>query len=124
MILIYCLFTVLLVSIICSPAKEFADTRSLAAHAYVSSKGNKKADHLGLHKALCVLMGWNSDFVTGNTWKKQVLPDAEALAQKEDLILWPPLVIIHNSSIGRKNPDEQKVVTVEEMEAILRGIQV
>ncbi|PIA25226.1 hypothetical protein AQUCO_12200005v1 [Aquilegia coerulea] len=111
----------LLCSICGSTSKAFANSHSLASHAFVSSKAGLRADHLGLHKALCVLMGWNSD-VTGSTWVRQILPDPEALAIKEDLILWPPLVIIHNSSIGSKNPDEQKVVTVESMEAILAGM--
>ncbi|PIA27247.1 hypothetical protein AQUCO_08200039v1 [Aquilegia coerulea] len=80
-------------------SKAFANSHRLASHAFVSSKPRLRADHLGLHKALCVLMGCNSD-VTGNTWVRQILPDAEALPIKEDLILWPPLTIILNSTTG------------------------
>ncbi|OVA03615.1 XS domain [Macleaya cordata] len=110
----------LLCSVCGSLSKEFVDTRSLVKHTFTSLKVGLRADHLGLHKALCVLMGWRSAVVPDDAWVQRVLPDAEALSLKEDLILWPPLVIIHNTSILNANPDERKVVTVEEMDAILR----
>ncbi|XP_020107633.1 uncharacterized protein LOC109723606 [Ananas comosus] len=109
-----------------SLSKDFSDTHSLLAHTYHARKGGLRTDHLGLHKALCVLMGWN--------WR--VAPDTsrayesssavvEAKALRDDLILWPPLVIIHNSSIGIKvSADKAKIVTTEQMEELLREIGV
>ncbi|XP_010243910.1 PREDICTED: uncharacterized protein LOC104587843 isoform X2 [Nelumbo nucifera] len=114
--------SILRCSVCRSLSKDFIDTQSLAAHAWMSPKVGLRAEHLGLHKAICVFMGWNSSVALDSSWNPQVLPDAEALAVKEDLILWPPLVIIHNSSIGNKNPEGRKIVTIEEMEAKLRGV--
>lgn len=88
----------------------------------MSHKVGLRAMHLGLQKAICVLMGWNSvvphDMIT---WVPDVLHDEEAMAQKEDLILWPPVVIIRNISMSNNNPKEQKVVPIEGVEAFLRG---
>ncbi|KAE8669871.1 hypothetical protein F3Y22_tig00112215pilonHSYRG00156 [Hibiscus syriacus] len=53
------------------------------------------------------------------TWVPQVLPEAEALAQKEDLVLWPSMVVIHNISMANNNPQEQKVVPIEGVQAFL-----
>ncbi|KAI7988568.1 hypothetical protein LOK49_LG13G00724 [Camellia lanceoleosa] len=49
------------------------------------------------------------------------VPDAEARAQKEDLVLWPPVIIIHNSSIAENNVGERKVITLEALGEFLRG---
>ena len=77
------------------------DTQRLVTHAFMSHKTGLRAKHLGLHKAICVLMGWDTVVPQDTvTWVPQVLPQAEALAQKEDLILWPPIVIIHNISMS------------------------
>ncbi|RZC82280.1 hypothetical protein C5167_045066 [Papaver somniferum] len=105
-----------------SLSKEFPDTQSLVRHAFTSLKVGLRADHLGLHKALCVLMGWKSSEVPDGRWSLQVLPEAQALSLKEDLVLWPPQVIIHNSSILNENPDERKVIKIEEMEGILKDM--
>ncbi|KAJ4720629.1 Suppressor of gene silencing protein [Melia azedarach] len=105
-----------------SLSKEFMNTQSLVRHAFMSHKVGLRAQHLGLQKAICVLMGWNT-FVPHDmiTWVPEVLPDAEAMAQKEDLILWPPIVIIRNISMSNSNPKEQKVIPIEGVEAFLRG---
>ncbi|KAF8403236.1 hypothetical protein HHK36_011337 [Tetracentron sinense] len=111
-----------LTCIVCgSLSKEFVDTRRLVTHAYMSLKVGLRAQHLGYHKALCVLMGWNVAPLDNSMWVHRVLPNAESLALKEDLILWPPLVIIHNSSILNNDPDGRKMVTIDVLEAILRG---
>ncbi|RVW34143.1 hypothetical protein CK203_092834 [Vitis vinifera] len=103
-------------------SKEFMDTQRLVTHAYMSHKFGLRADHLGLHKAICVLLGWNSIVPPDTiTWVPHVLPGDEALTQKEDLILWPPLVIIHNISISNSDPEEWKLVTIEALGAFLRG---
>lgn len=104
-----------------SNSKEFEDTLSLAQHAFMSRKVGSKSEHLGLHKALCVLMGWNSAVFSNSAWVRRTLPDAEASSLKEDLIIWPPVVVIHNSSIANDNPDERMIVSVEKLRDILRG---
>uniref|UniRef100_M1BPX6 XS domain-containing protein n=1 Tax=Solanum tuberosum TaxID=4113 RepID=M1BPX6_SOLTU len=105
-----------------SQLKEFKDTRSLAVHCYMSQKVWLKAKHLGLHKAICVLMGWNSDAPPdGKLWLPVAVPAPNALAQKEDLILWPPVVVIHNCSGLVTGLDGQKVTTTEAVENFLRG---
>ncbi|KAI3838848.1 hypothetical protein MKX03_002624 [Papaver bracteatum] len=111
-----------LCSVCGSLSKEFPDTQSLVRHAFTSLKVGLRADHLGLHKALCVLMGWKSSEVPDGRWSLQVLPEAQALSLKEDLVLWPPQVIIHNSSILNENPDERKVIKIEEMEGMLKDM--
>ncbi|KAL4369374.1 hypothetical protein GQ457_05G019930 [Hibiscus cannabinus] len=104
-----------------SYSKEFMDTQRLVTHAFMSHKVGLRAEHLGLHKAICVLLGWDSVAPPDTiTWVPQVLPEAEALAQKEDLVLWPPMVVIHNISMSNNNPQEQKVVPIEGVQAFLR----
>lgn len=105
-----------------SVSKEFLDTQRLITHAYMCLKGGLRARHLGLHKAVCVLMGWNTVVpYDTKTWVPEVLPPAEAMSQKEDLILWPPLIVIRNISMSNNNPKEQKVIPIEQVEAFLRG---
>lgn len=90
-------------------------------HTIMSSKVGLRVRHLGLFKALCLLMGWDSEVTPNKPWVHQALPVAESLALKEDLIIWPPVVIVHNSSIGNSNPDERMIVTNDMLETILRG---
>ncbi|XAR53481.1 hypothetical protein NMG60_11022052 [Bertholletia excelsa] len=110
--------------IVCSRSlsKEFLNTQRLVRHAFMSHKNGLRAQHLGLQKAICVLLGWNTvvapDVIT---WVPEALPDAEARAQKEDLILWPPVVIIHNNSNLENNVERQKVMTLEAVGEFLRG---
>ncbi|XP_043816857.1 uncharacterized protein LOC110624031 isoform X2 [Manihot esculenta] len=105
-----------------SSSKDFMDTQRLVTHAFMSHKVGLRALHLGLHKAICILMGWNT-FVPCDmkTWVPDVLPGAEAWAQKEDLMIWPPLVIIHNISMSNADPEQQKVIPIEGVESFLRG---
>ncbi|XP_077235853.1 uncharacterized protein LOC143877592 [Tasmannia lanceolata] len=113
-------FGSLLCSVCGSHSKEFVDTHSLVTHAFHSLKVGLRTDHLGLHKAMCVMMGWSS-LVAPDTGKAyQSMPVSEASALKEDLILWPPLVIIHNSSMENKNTNAHKVITNERMGEILK----
>ncbi|KAK9153756.1 hypothetical protein Sjap_001236 [Stephania japonica] len=110
-----------LLCLVCgSTSKEFTDTQALASHAFMCQKGGLRTNHLGLHKGLCVLMGWKSDAGPGGNWFPLSLPSTVASALREDLILWPPVVIVHNISI--ENPDRRQIVTVEEMTAILRDM--
>ncbi|KDP45006.1 hypothetical protein JCGZ_01506 [Jatropha curcas] len=105
-----------------SASKDFLDTQRLVTHAFMSHKVGLRAQHLGLHKAICILMGWNTYVPCDTqTWIPDILPDTEAWAQKEDLMLWPPLVIIHNISMSNDNPEQQKVIPIEGVEAFIRG---
>ncbi|KAB2627108.1 hypothetical protein D8674_020726 [Pyrus ussuriensis x Pyrus communis] len=105
-----------------SLSKEFMDTQRLVRHAYMSHRVGLRAQHLGLLKAVCVLLGWSTVVPPDTvTWAPQVLPRAEALAQKEDLILWPPVIVVHNISMSDNNPQSWKVVSMEALEAFLRS---
>lgn len=90
-------------------------------HALTSSKAGLRSQHLGLQKALCALMGWKSADAHKDCWVREKLSNAETMALKEDLIIWPPVVIIHNSSITSNNQDQRVVVSAEELESQLRG---
>lgn len=103
-------------------SEEFADSESLVRHALTSSKAGLRSQHLGLHKALCALMGWKSADAHKDSWVREKLSNAETVALKEDLIIWPPVVIIHNSSITSSNPDQRVVVSAEELESKLRDM--
>lgn len=104
-----------------SYSKEFLNTERLVNHCFMCHKARLRSEHLGLHKAVCVLLGWDTTLpVDAITWVPQVLPDEEALAQKEDLILWPPIVVIHNISMSNNNPQEQQVIPLEGVQAYLR----
>ncbi|PSR89882.1 suppressor of gene silencing like protein [Actinidia chinensis var. chinensis] len=104
-----------------SDSEEFQDTESLVRHACMALKAGLRAQHLGLHKALCSLMGWQSAEILNSQWVCQLLPDAETVAHKEDLIIWPPIVVVHNSSIKNTNPDAQ-IISIEMLESILRDM--
>lgn len=98
------------------------DTQRLVKHAYMSHKIGLRAQHLGLAKAICVLMGWNSALPQDTvTWVPEDLHKEEAVVQKEDLIIWPPVVIVRNISMSCSNPGKWKVITIEALEAFLRS---
>ncbi|THG03513.1 uncharacterized protein LOC114308815 isoform X2 [Camellia sinensis] len=105
-----------------SDSKVFLDTKSLVMHACTAPKVGFRARHLGFHKAVCSLMGWKSAEILNSQWVHQVLPNAETVAVKEDFIIWPPVVVIHNSSVGNINPDGRVIVSIEELEAILKDM--
>ncbi|XP_066400247.1 protein SUPPRESSOR OF GENE SILENCING 3 homolog [Miscanthus floridulus] len=83
-------------------SKDFADVHGLVMHASNPPNADSLVDHLGLHKALCVLMGWDYTKVPENSKGYQSLPSDLVQASRDDLIVWPPTVIIHNTSTGRK----------------------
>ncbi|KAL5830903.1 hypothetical protein ACOSQ4_016257 [Xanthoceras sorbifolium] len=109
-------------SVCCSNSKEFADTLSLLQHAFMCQAAGLRAEHLGFHRAICVLLGWSYETNPNGFWVRQTLSNAEALAMKEDLIIWPPVVFIHNSSIANANPDERMIVSIEKLKAIIKGM--
>jgi hypothetical protein len=104
---------------LCRFPKDFVDTHSLVMHTFNSRKVGLRAEHLGLHKALCVLMGWNHVVPPDNAKVYQSLPDARAM--KEDLILWPPLVIVHNANGEMKKDGSEHVISNLDMDEILQG---
>lgn len=104
-----------------SSSKEFQGTQNLAKHALMSRKVGLRAQHLGLHRAICVLLGWSLVTADPINWVPEPLPDDIALTQKEDLILWPPLVVIHNISMAVDDPKDQRVIPRERIETFLRG---
>jgi len=81
-----------------------------------------KTKHLGFHKALCVLMGWNWHVAPDTSKAHYSIPSEEVNAMREDLMLWPPVVVIQNSSAGNEAKDTgAKVVSIEEIEGVLAG---
>ncbi|KAI3754850.1 hypothetical protein L1987_54642 [Smallanthus sonchifolius] len=84
-------------------SKDFPDMHSLIMHTYNPEKStsDQVADHLGLHKALCILMGWNYLMPPDNSKVYQRLSAEEITADRDDLIMWPPHVILHNTITGK-----------------------
>lgn len=81
-----------------------------------------RVDHLGLHKALCVLMGWNYVKAPENSKAYQLLSPDDSQANREDLILWPPIVIIHNTNLGRRKDGRMEGMGNKEMDNKLKGM--
>uniref|UniRef100_A0ACD5YI34 Uncharacterized protein n=1 Tax=Avena sativa TaxID=4498 RepID=A0ACD5YI34_AVESA len=68
-------------------------------------------------------MGWNWHVAPDSSKLYQFIPTEEVNAMKRDLMLWPPVVIIHNSSIANKaKVGEAKIVSIEEIEGVLADI--
>ncbi|VFQ79840.1 unnamed protein product [Cuscuta campestris] len=83
-------------------SKYYSDTHSLIMHAYHSDNADSTVDHLGFHKALCVLMGWNYLIPPSGSKSYQLFSAKEASANVDDLIIWPPLVLIQNTITGKR----------------------
>ncbi|GAB4859745.1 hypothetical protein Ancab_011223 [Ancistrocladus abbreviatus] len=66
-------------------------------------------------------MGWDSATGPDGLWTCRTLPDAEALAVKEDLIIWPPVVIVHTSSAANYYLNE-RTASLESLQTSLRGL--
>ncbi|XP_057804891.1 uncharacterized protein LOC131020208 [Salvia miltiorrhiza] len=105
-----------------SNSKEFVGTERLAMHAFTSKKVGMRSQHLGLHKALCVLMGWKTTEHPSSQWHREVMTDAETQVLKEDLIIWPPIVVVHNSTIDSMSPDERVIISAEKLDTKLRDM--
>lgn len=105
-----------------SVSKEFLDTQRLAMHAFMSHKVGLRAQHLGLHKAICVMLGWDSATPPETIrWYPETLSSTEIMVQKEDLIIWPPVIIVHNTSISNNDSNAQGPTTIEALGQFLRG---
>ncbi|KAG6736294.1 hypothetical protein POTOM_060960 [Populus tomentosa] len=57
--------------------KDFPDMHALIMHTYSSDNADVRVDHLGLHKALCILMRWNYSMPPDNSKAYQFLPADE-----------------------------------------------
>ncbi|XP_072986121.1 uncharacterized protein [Typha latifolia] len=109
--------------IVCGRAsKDFADVHGLIMHAYNSQNADLHVDHLGLHKALCVLMGWNYAKAPENSKAYQLLPADDAQINREDLILWPPTIVIHNTNSGRRKDGRMEGIGNKEMDTKLKEL--
>lgn len=102
-------------------SKEFSDMHGLIMHTYHSDNANLLPDHLGLHKALCVLMGWNYSEPPDDSKSYQNLSAAEVAENQNDLIMWPPLVIIHNTCTGKNKEGRVEGLGNKAMDARLKG---
>ncbi|PVH34415.1 hypothetical protein PAHAL_8G215200 [Panicum hallii] len=98
---------------------DSVDLHALLNHAYHAKNAEHRADHLGFHKALCVLMGWNYSVAPVHKTAYQALSTAAAEANQGDLILWPPTVIIENT-YKSKNDGQKDVMSNKELESKLR----
>lgn len=103
-------------------SKEFPDMHDLILHTYNPDKADLLVDHLGLHKALCVLMGWNYSKPPDSSRAYQSLSADEAAANQDDLIMWPPTVLIHNTHTGKVKDGRLEGLGNKAMDNILRGL--
>ncbi|CAB4292050.1 unnamed protein product [Prunus armeniaca] len=103
-------------------SKDFPDMHSLIMHSYNSDSADLRVDHLGLHKALCVLMGWDYLKPPDNSKAYQFLSAEEAAANVDDLIMWPPVVIIHNTVTGKSKDGRMEGLGNKAMDSIIRDL--
>ncbi|KAL4312653.1 hypothetical protein GQ457_01G022380 [Hibiscus cannabinus] len=103
-------------------SKDFSDMHGLIMHTYYSDNVDMRVDHLGLHKALCVLMGWNHSKPPDNSKAYRFLPADEAASNQEDLIIWPPMVIIHNTITGKGKDGRMEGMGNKTMDSKLRDL--
>lgn len=102
-----------------SNSKEFGNTVALVMHAVMSKNVGCRVEHLGFHKALCVLLGWDSAPATNGPWAWKTLPPSQASSLREDLIIWPPVVVIHNSSIANASSGDRVIISIEDLQTVL-----
>ncbi|KAH9682636.1 RNA recognition motif XS domain-containing protein [Citrus sinensis] len=103
-------------------SKDFSDMHGLIMHTYNSDNADLRVDHLGLHKALCVLMGWNYSKPPDNSKAYKFLPPDEAAANQDDLIMWPPVVIIHNTLTGKGKDGRMEGLGNKAMDKTIRDL--
>ncbi|XP_022721840.1 uncharacterized protein LOC111279188 isoform X2 [Durio zibethinus] len=103
-------------------SKDFPDMHGLITHTYYSDNADLRVDHLGLHKALCVLMGWNYSKPPDNSKAYQFLPANEAASNQEDMIMWPPVVIVHNTITGKGKDGRMEGLGNKAMDSKLRDL--
>ncbi|XP_074292321.1 uncharacterized protein LOC141619193 [Silene latifolia] len=103
-------------------SKHFPDVHSLVMHAHKPDNADSQVDHLGLHRALCALMGWNCMRAPDNSRMYQFLPAEDAAAFQDDLIMWPPTVIIHNTNTGKGKDGRMEGLGNKAMDSKLRDL--
>ncbi|XP_050132462.1 uncharacterized protein LOC126608558 [Malus sylvestris] len=103
-------------------SKDFPDMHSLIMHSYNSDSADMRVDHLGLHKALCVLMGWDYLKPPDNSKAYQFLSAEAAAANVDDLIMWPPVVIIHNTVTGKSKDGRMEGLGNKAMDSTIRDL--
>ncbi|XP_038874568.1 uncharacterized protein LOC120067168 [Benincasa hispida] len=103
-------------------SRDFPDMHGLIMHTYNSESADLQVDHLGLHKALCVLMGWNYSKPPDNSRGYRFLSADEAAANQEDLIMWPPIVIIHNTITGKSKDGRMEGLGNKAMDSKVRDL--
>ncbi|KAF9677596.1 hypothetical protein SADUNF_Sadunf08G0124100 [Salix dunnii] len=103
-------------------SKDFPDMHALIMHTYSSDNADLHVDHLGLHKALCILMRWNYSKPPDNSKAYQFLPADEAAANQDDLIMWPPVVIIHNTITGKSTDGRMEGLGNRAMDSKMRDL--
>uniref|UniRef100_A0A1J3F8I4 XS domain-containing protein n=1 Tax=Noccaea caerulescens TaxID=107243 RepID=A0A1J3F8I4_NOCCA len=104
--------------------KDVQDTHGLVMHAYCSDDANTRVHHLGLHKALCVLMGWNFSKAPDNSKAYQNLPAEVAAVNQDQLIIWPPHVIVHNTSTGKGKDGRMEGLGSKRMDSRMRELKI
>ncbi|KAF3786154.1 Suppressor of Gene Silencing 3 protein [Nymphaea thermarum] len=103
-------------------SKEFTDVHCLIMHAFNAQNPDLRIDHLGLHKALCSLMGWSYKKQPENSKIYQSLSAEDAAANRDDLVIWPPLVIIQNTNTGRRKDGRMDGMGNKEMDIKLKEL--
>ncbi|PNY08026.1 hypothetical protein L195_g004536 [Trifolium pratense] len=66
-------------------------------------------------------MGWNHSKPPDNSKAYQYLSADEAEANQDDLIMWPPLVIIHNTNTGKSRDGKMEGLGNKWMDGKIRG---
>ncbi|KAL3648965.1 hypothetical protein CASFOL_005368 [Castilleja foliolosa] len=103
-------------------SKDIPDAHSLIMHSYTSDNPKMILDHLAFHKALCVLMGWNYSTPPDNSKAYQNFSADRAEANRDDLIMWPPSVLVLNTITGKGRDGRMEGLGNKAMDSVLRDI--
>ncbi|KAJ0264728.1 Uncharacterized protein HA466_0030300 [Hirschfeldia incana] len=103
--------------------EDVQDTHGLVMHTYYCDDASSRVHHLGLHKALCVLMGWNFSKPPDNSKAYQNLPAEMVAINQDELILWPPHIIVHNTSTGKGKDGRMEGLGSKRMDDRIRELK-
>ncbi|KAI5067498.1 hypothetical protein GOP47_0018026 [Adiantum capillus-veneris] len=87
-------------------------------HTLQSQKKGLRAEHLGLCKAICSIMRWRHTIDPAGGKAYQDCSAEEAKSNNEDLILWPPAVIVHY--VAKKIEGQQETVAESAVKDFLK----
>jgi XS domain len=90
-------------------------------HAYNAMNPELLVKHRGLHKALCVLMGWDPTVEPNCSKEYRMMSPDQAQANRDDLVIWPPTVVIQNTNTSSKKDGRFEGMGNKEMDAKLLG---